>query len=93
MTNVVVSRKRSVQISANATAGIIDTSTPVVLKNNPSIGLGIDGGVTRLDRLRDVVANAEVNGATLVYNSSNDTYVVKKLDISDVTGAIDGGIF
>lgn len=88
MTNVVVSRKRTVQISANTTAGIIDTSTPVVLKNNPTIG-----GVTRLDRLNDVVANSEVNGATLVYNSSNDTYVVKKLDLSDVTGAIDGGIF
>lgn len=90
MTNVVVSRKRTVQISANTTAGIIDTSTPVVLKNNPSIGAG---GVTRLDRLNDVVANAEVNGATLVYNQLDDTYVVKKLDLSDVTGSIDGGIF
>ena len=80
MTNIVVSRKSNV--------GTINTSTPVVLKNNPTIG-----GVTRLDRLNDVVANSEVNGATLVYNSSNDTYVVKKLDLSDVTGAIDGGIF
>lgn len=79
MTNIVVSRKSNV--------GTINTSTPVVLKNNPVLG------VTRLDRLNDVVANAEVNGATLVYNQLDDTYVVKKLDFSDVTGNIDGGIF
>lgn len=90
MTNVVVSRKRTIQVSANATAGIIDTSTPVVLKNNPSIGAG---GVTRLDKLTDVAANTEVNGATLVYNSANDTYVVQKLDLSNVTGDLDGGTF
>lgn len=89
MTNVVVSRKRTIQVSANATAGIIDTSTPVVLKNNPTIG----GGVTRLDRLTDVAANTEVNGATLVYNAANDTYVVQKLDLSNVTGDLDGGTF
>lgn len=89
MVNVVVSRKRTIQISANATAGIIDTSTPVVLKNNPvSIG-----GVTRLDKLTDVSANTEIDGATLVYNAANDTYVVQKLDISDVTGDLDGGTF
>lgn len=88
MVNVVVSRKRTVQISTNATAGIIDTTTPVVIKNNPVIG-----GVTRLDKLADVVANAEINGATLVYNAANDTYVVQKLDISNVTGDLDGGTF
>ena len=88
MVNVVVSRKRTIQISANATAGIIDTSTPVVLKNNPVIG-----AATRLDKLIDVAANNEVNGATLVYNSANDTYVVQQLDISNVTGDLDGGTF
>lgn len=88
MINVVLARKRNIQISTNATAGIIDTTTPVVIKNNPVVG-----GVTRLDRLSDVVANAEINGATLVYNANNDTYVVQKLDISDVTGDLDGGTF
>jgi hypothetical protein len=89
MVNVVVGRKRTVQISTNATAGIIDTTTPVVLKNNPSIG----GGVSRLDRLTDVAANTEINGATLVYNAANDTYVVQRLDLSNVTGDLDGGTF
>ena len=88
MINVVLARKRNIQISTNATAGIIDTTTPVVIKNNPVVG-----GVTRLDRLSDVVANAEINGATLVYNANNDTYVVQKLDISNVTGDLDGGTF
>lgn len=88
MVNVVVSRKRTIQISANATAGIIDTSTPVILKNNPALG-----AATRLDKLTDVSANTEVNGATLVYNAANDTYVVQKLDISNVTGDLDGGTF
>ena len=88
MINVVLARKRNIQISTNATAGIIDTTTPVVIKNNPVVG-----GVTRLDRLSDVVANAEINGATLVYNANTDTYVVQKLDISDVTGDLDGGTF
>jgi hypothetical protein len=88
MVNVVVGRKRTVQISTNATAGIIDTTTPVVLKNNPVLG-----GVTRLDKLVDVAANNEVNGATLVYNAANDTYVVQKLDLSNVTGDLDGGNF
>lgn len=88
MTNVIVSRKRTVQVSANATAGIIDTSSPVVLKNNP-----IGAGVTRLDKLSDVAANTEVNGATLVYDAGSDIYVVQKLDLSNVTGDLDGGTF
>jgi hypothetical protein len=91
MVNVVVGRKRNIQISANATAGIIDTTTPVVIKNNPVISGG--GGISRLDKLTDVAANTEVNGATLVYNAANDTYVVQKLDISNVTGDLDGGTF
>ena len=88
MTNVVVARKRTVQVSANGTAGILDTSVPVTLKNNPSLI-----ATTRLDRLTDVVANNEISGATLVYEASTDKYFVKKLDLSDVTGDLDGGTF
>jgi hypothetical protein len=89
MTNVVVARKRNVQVSANATAGIIDTSVPVTIKNNPSI----TSGISRLDKLTDVVANNESNGATLVYDASTDKYIVQKLDISNVIGDLDGGTF
>jgi len=89
-TNVVVSRKRTIQISANATAGIIDTSSPVVLKNNPFV---VAAAATRLDTLTDVSAGGEIDGATLVYHAANDTYVVQKLDLADVTGNLDGGTF
>lgn len=88
MTNVVVSRKRTIQVSANGTGGIIDTTSPVVLKNNPFVV-----GGSRLDTLADVVAGGETDGATLVYNSANDTYIVQKLDLSNVTGDLDGGTF
>ena len=75
MTNVVVSRKRTIQVSANATAGIIDTSTPVILKNT-----NISSNITRLDALNDVDATGEVSGATLVYDAGNDKYIVQKHD-------------
>jgi len=87
MTNILVSRKRTIQISANATAGIIDTNTPVVLKNN------LISGANRLDDLNDVSANNEIDGATLVYDASNDKYIVKVLDLSNVSGVLDGGTF
>ena len=89
--NVVVARKRNIQVSANATAGIIDSTTPVTLKTVPTITSG--AGADRLDRLRDVNAIGETDGATLVYDASSDVYVVKKLNLSDVTGNLDGGDF
>lgn len=90
--NVVVARKRQVQVSTNATAGIIDSSTPVVLRNNPAL-LAVGTGVDRFDRLRDVDAAAELEGAVPVYQANNDTYFVKKLDLEFITGEVDGGTF
>lgn len=86
MTNVVVVTKRTVNVNAAAT--VIDSNNPVTLKNFPAVG-----AANRIDRLIDVDASAESNGATLVYDSINDKYVVKKLDLSDVTGDLDGGEF
>jgi hypothetical protein len=88
--NVIVARKRDIRVSANATSGIIDTSSPVTLKPVPTI---TSGGVDRLDHLKDVNANTETDGATLVYDSGNDKYIVKKLDLANVVGALDGGDF
>jgi len=87
--NVVVGRKRTVQVSANATAGIIDTSAPVTIKSIPTLNTG----VTRLDKLTDVIANGEVDKATLVYDATSDKYVVKKMEFGDISGEIDGGVF
>lgn len=91
MVNVIVGRKRTVQVSTNATAGIIDTAAAVNLKGNPSIG----NGISRLDRLNDVDATSEVDKATLVYDAATDKYVVKLLEYNDIVGEldIDGGTF
>jgi len=89
--NVVVARKRNVQVSTNATAGIIDSTTPVTLKPIPSLGSG--SGVDRLDKLKDVVATGETNGAVPVYDATIDKYIIKQIDLGDVTGNLDGGTF
>ena len=44
-------------------------------------------------KLKDVVATGETNGAVPVYDANTDKYVVKKLDLGDVTGNLDGGTF
>lgn len=88
MVNVVVARKRTIQVSTNATAGIIDSTTPVVLKNTPTL---ISGGVDRLDHLKDVDATTELDGSTLIYDANTDKYVVRKIDFGDV--GLDGGNF
>jgi NADH/NAD ratio-sensing transcriptional regulator Rex len=81
MTNVIVAK-----INNNRT---IDSSNPVVLKQ----ATNLTATIQRLDHLQDVIANNEVQGATLVYDETNDQYVVKKLDLENVTGILDGGTF
>ena len=90
--NVVIGKPRRIQVSANATLGIIDSSTPVVLKNNPSL-IAVGSGVERFDRLRDIDAAAEVEGAVPIYQANTDVYLVKKLDLDYITGEVDGGTF
>jgi hypothetical protein len=36
---------------------------------------------------------AVIEGATLVYNANTDTYDVKRIDVADIDGIIDGGEF
>lgn len=81
MVNVIVARSRNIKVSSNATAGVLDSSTPVTIKNNPSTN-----GITRLDSLVDVNASNETENATLVYDFETDTYVVKQMNL-------DGGTF
>lgn len=91
MVNVVVGRKRTIRVSANATSGVIDSTTPVTIKNTPTLASVATS--TRLDNLLDVVPTGETDGATLVYDAGLDKYIVKKLDLADVTGDLDGGVF
>lgn len=89
--NVVVARKRTIRVSANGTAGVIDSSNPVTLK--PISSLTTTAAAVRLDALTDVVANNEVDGGTLVYDEATDKYIVKTLDLENTTGTLDGGNF
>jgi hypothetical protein len=86
MVNVIVAKTRAVKVSANSTGGIIDTTTPVTVRNSLGVSSNANAGVTRLDKLTDVVANNETDNATLVYRAADDKYIVKQLDL-------DGGTF
>lgn len=48
----------------------------------------------RLDRLKDVEEGLlPSDGSTLVYDQETDKYEVKKLQIEDIDGDLDGGSF
>jgi len=74
--------------------GIITSSETISVDSFPMT-------TNRLDNLEDVDASAEISGATVVYDVNTDTYIVKKLNYSDVDGdvedieltEIDGGSF
>jgi len=48
--------------------------------------------IRSIEDIADVAEVNVVNGATLVYNSQNDKYEVKVLQIEDL-GSLDGGTF
>jgi len=89
VSNVIVSKRRTVTVSSNATAGVINTSTPVTLKPISTIA----SGVTTLESLTDVVSTGETTGDTLVYDSASKTWIAKPLDLTYATGGLDGGTF
>jgi hypothetical protein len=66
-------------------AGSLQSNEPVTLRNTTVI--------TRLDQCLDVDATNEANGSILVYNSTNDKYVVQPLDLTQLAVNLDGGSF
>jgi len=89
ITNVIVADKRSISVSSNAIAGIINTTTPVTLIPTPTMA----SGASTLESLTDVVSTGETTGDTLVYDSNTKTWIAQPLDLSNVTGGLDGGTF
>lgn len=89
MTNVIVARKTNITVSVNSTAGIIQPVSPVRMQTVPTINTG----KTRIDEMDDVSPAGEANGATLVYNATQDKYIVQKLNLADTIGDLDGGTF
>lgn len=83
--NAKVSRRApTIGVSVSNT-GKIESTTPVTIQTNTT--------KTRLDQLTDVVEQNPQEGATLVYDSATDRYVVKTLSIDDISGSLDGGTF
>jgi len=88
MVNIVVSSKKAIRVTANTTGEVIQSSTPVTLKNTTKFSAG------RLDQLADVSEpTTPEDGSTLVYNASTDTYEVKKVNLGEVEGDLNGGTF
>ena len=75
---------QNVRITNNG--GMLQTSTPITLKNQ----------VTEITSIEDIGDVSEIdvsNGATLVYNSENDKYEIRRITAEDLTINLDGGEF
>jgi hypothetical protein len=78
-------------VVVNKTGSTLNSGPPIVLKNQ----------ITEIRSIEDIADVSEVNvtaGATIVYNSENDKYEVRKLlfedvDTSNASYQIDGGSF
>ena len=82
----------TIRVTVNPSSGILTSTTPVTIKNIPTISPTI-AGPGRLDQLTDVYAVNETDKATLVYDAATDKYVVKRIDFTEIDGPIDGGTF
>ena len=73
------------------TGSFINSINPIILKNTPV--LVSESGATSVTDLTDVTVSNEANGATLVWDTATNSFIVKPLDISEITGTLDGGEF
>lgn len=94
MTNVVVVKQKRIVVTPSNTQTGIDVTKPITVRNT----VGYQAQNFRLDHLNDVVEGSNpASGDTLVYDATNDKYVVKKLSVNDLDGDIlvnlDGGTF
>jgi hypothetical protein len=89
MKAVLNARISNTHVTVNKHGESLTTTSPVVLKNQ----------VTELRSIEDISDVSEVNvvtGATIVYNSVNDKYEVRKLTAAEVEITnldLDGGEF
>lgn len=84
----IISRTTSQNIRINNPGGPIQSSA-LTLKNQVN-------EINSIEDISDVAEVSVTDGATLVYNSSNDKYEVRQLDIGDLTTEnlqLDGGEF
>ena len=70
--------------------GSLQNRTPITIKNQVR-----EYQLNSIEDLPDVVQPTTIipDGSTLVYNFQHDNYEVKQIDITEITGDIDGGTF
>lgn len=88
MAGTALPRNSQINVTLTNKGNRLTSSTPITLKNQVS-------EIRSIEDLGDVAEVEVADGATLVYNSQNDKYEVKKLDLGDIAGTInlDGGEF
>jgi hypothetical protein len=84
---VALARNTVLNVKLTNTGGSLQSATPITLKNQVS-------EIKSIEDIRDVSEVEVVAGATLVYNSQNDKYEVRKINSEDFgTINLDGGDF
>jgi hypothetical protein len=84
---VALARNTVLNVKLTNTGGSLQSATPITLKNQVS-------EIKSIEDIRDVSEVEVVAGATLVYNSENDKYEVRKINSEDFgTINLDGGDF
>jgi hypothetical protein len=84
---VALARNTVLNVKLTNTGGSLQSSTPVTLKNQAT-------EIKSIEDIRDVSEVEVVAGATLVYNSQNDKYEVRKITSEDIGSInLDGGDF
>lgn len=73
-------------VKVNNIGGSLTPFAPITLKNQII-------EITSIENIPDVSEVNVIDGATLVYNSSNDKYEIKPLSFGDLDANIDGGLF
>jgi len=66
--------------------GRLSSAGPITLKNQIQ-------EIRSIENITDVSVVDVTNGATLVYNSQNDKYEVRQLQVADLNLDLDGGSF
>jgi len=86
---VIKTKVNNVVMAKVRNGGIVDSTSPVTLKTSQVSS----SGANKLAQLRDVVTAGETTGSTLIYDQNTNEYYVRKLDLAEVTGNLDGGTF
>ena len=66
--------------------GRLSSAGPITLKNQIQ-------EIRSIENITDVSVVDSTNGSTLIYNSQNDKYEVRQLQVGDLNLDLDGGSF